>query len=86
VGYVQLIVDNAGKAKKALKIKGIPCYEERVLHITLPNVPGALSRFTRKLAAKDINIGAGYQTTVEGSKKASVVLAVSHRESADRVR
>jgi hypothetical protein len=86
MGYVQLIVDNAGKAKKALKTKGIPCYEERVLHITLPNVPGALSRFTRKLAAKDINIGAGYQTTVEGSKKASVVLAVPHRESADRVR
>ncbi len=86
MGYVQLIVDNAGKAKKALKAKGIHCYEERVLHVILPNMPGALSRFTRKLAAKDINIGAGYQTTVEGSKKASVVLAVSHLESADRVR
>jgi hypothetical protein len=30
---------------------------------------------------KDINIGAGYQTNVEGSKRASVVLAVSHLAS-----
>jgi hypothetical protein len=86
MGYVQLIVDHANRAKKALKARGISCYEERVLHLTLPNVPGALSRFASKLAAKDINIGAGYQTTVEGSKKASVVLAVSHLDDADRLR
>jgi hypothetical protein len=85
MGYVQLIVDNTNRAKKALKAQGISCYEERVLHVTLPNVPGALSRFASKLAAKDINIGAGYQTTVEDSKRASVVLAVSHLASADRI-
>jgi hypothetical protein len=38
------------------------------------------------LAAKDINIGAGYQTTVKGSGKASIVLAVSDLRVADRVR
>ena len=86
MGYVQLIVDNTNRAKKVLKAKGISCYEERVLHVTLPNVPEALSRFACKLADKDINIGAGYQTTVEGSKRASVVLAVSHLASADRIR
>ena len=86
IAYVQLVVDNANKAKKALKRKGIPCYEELVLHVKLSNTPGALGRFVRKLASKDINIGAGYQTTVPGSDKASVVLAVSHLESAARVR
>jgi len=86
MSYVQLIVDNVNGAKKVLKAKGISYYEERVLHITLANVPGALSRFAAKLAAKDINIGAGYQTTVEGSKRASVVLAVSHLGIADRIR
>jgi hypothetical protein len=86
MGYIQFVVDNASKAKKALKRKGISCYEELVLHITLANVPGALSRFARKLATQDINIGAGYQTTVLGSNKASVVLSVSHPESASRVR
>jgi hypothetical protein len=57
-----------------------------VLHVTLPNVPGALSRFAAKLAAKEINIGAAYQTAAEGSKKASIVLAVSHLGIADRIR
>ncbi len=86
MGYIQFVVDNAKKAKKVLRSKGISCYEEQVLHVTLPNVAGALSRFARKLANRDINIGTGYQTTVEGPKKASLVLAVSHIESARRVR
>ena len=82
MGYIQFVVDNGTKAKKALEGNGISCYEEFVLHTTLPNVPGALAKFARKLAAKDINIGACYQTTVKGSKKASVVLAVSHLQNA----
>jgi len=86
MGYIQFVVDNAKKAKRLLGGKGISCYEEQVLHVTLANVPGALARFARKLANRDINIGAGYQTTVKGSKKASVVLAVSHIEGARRVR
>ena len=86
MGYVQLIVNNTNRAKKALNAQGISCYEEQVLHVTLPNVPGALSRFASKLAAKDINIGTGYQTTVEDGKRASVVLSVSHLASADRIR
>jgi len=86
MGYIQFVVDNVKKAKKALTSEGISCYEELVLHVTLPNVPGALARFARKLAAKDINIGAGYQTTVKSSGRASVVLAVSHLDSAARTR
>jgi len=57
-----------------------------VLHVTIPNVPGALSRFAAKLAAKDINIGAAYQTAVEGSNKANVVFAVSSLGLAGRIR
>jgi hypothetical protein len=83
--YIQLVVDSANMARKALKSEGIACFEELVLHVTLPNVPGALARFARRLAAKNINIGAGYQSTVKGSKRASVVLAVSHIEAADRL-
>ena len=48
MGYVQLIVNNTNRAKKALNAQGISCYEEQVLHVTLPNVPGALSRFASK--------------------------------------
>lgn len=86
MGYIQFVVDNVKKAQKVLRRKGVSCYEEQVLYVTLPNVPGAVSRFARKLADQDINIRAGHQTTVKGSKKANVVLAVSHIESARRVR
>jgi hypothetical protein len=86
MGYIQLIVTNPNKAKRVLKAKSIPYYEERVLLVKLPNVPGALSRLASKLAAKGINIGAAYQTAVEGSSKAMVVLAVSNLGIADRVR
>jgi hypothetical protein len=86
MGYIQFVVDNGVKAKKALEREGFSCYEEIVLHTTLPNVPGALARFAKKLAVKNINIGACYQTTVKGSKNASVVLAVSPLESAALIR
>lgn len=86
MGYVQFIVDHPSRAKRKLEGEGFACYEERVVYLTVSNVPGALFRLASKLAAKDINIGAGYQTTVKGSGKASVVLAVSNLAVADRVR
>jgi len=85
-GSVQVVVDNANKAKKALEGAELTYAESDVLHIELPNVPGALGYFAGKLAAKNINITSGYQTTVKGAKKASMVLAVSDIEKAARVR
>ncbi len=85
-GSVQVVVDNVNKARSALDREKLPFIEEDVLHVVLPNVPGALATFAGKLAAKDINITSGYQTSVEGSKKASVVLAVSDLDKARRVR
>ena len=85
-GAVHIVPDNVNKAKKVLEGAGFSCTEADVLHVELPNVPGALGNFAGKLAAKDINITLGYQTTVKGSRKASVVLAVSDMEKAARVR
>ncbi len=85
-GSVQVVVDNANKAKKALEGAGLTYTESDVLHVELPNIPGALGNFAGKLAAKEINITSGYQTTVKGSRKASVVLAVSDLDTAARLR
>jgi hypothetical protein len=85
-GSVHVVVDKVNKAKKALDAAGLSYTEADVLHVLLPNVPGALGQFAGKLAAKDINITSGYQTTVKGSKKASVVLAVSDLDNAARIR
>ena len=86
MGYVQFVVDHPSRAKKKLEGKGFSCYEEQVVYLNVPNIPGAFFRLASKLAAKDINIGAGYQTTVKGSGKASIVLAVTDLRVADRVR
>ena len=85
-GSVQVVVDNVNKAKKALEGAELVYTESDVLHVELPNVPGALGSFAGKLAAKEINITSGYQTTVKGSRKASLVLAVSDLDTAARVR
>ncbi len=85
-GPVQLILDNVNKGKKALQGAGLAFTEGELLQVELPNVPGALGYFAGKLAAKDINITCGFQTAVKGSKKTSVVLAVSDLEKAARIR
>jgi hypothetical protein len=85
-GTVHIVPDNVNKAKKALEGAGFSYTEADVLHVELPNVPGALGNFAGKLAAKDINISSGCQTTVKGSRKASATFAVSDLEKAARVR
>jgi hypothetical protein len=85
-GSVQLVVDKLEKAKKALDGAGLSYTEADVLYVELPNLPGALASFTGTLAAKEINITSAYATAVKGSRKASVVLAVSDLEHGARVR
>lgn len=85
-GYVQLVVDHVKKAEEALEDGGFSYSEQDVLHIEVPNKPGALGELARKLAAKSINITSGYATTVKASKKASVVLGVSDLDEAARLR
>jgi hypothetical protein len=83
--HVKLIVDDVKKAKEALQDAGLLYSEQVVLHAKLANVPGALGRFAATLAARKINITSGYQTIEKESKKASVVLEVSHLDKALRI-
>jgi hypothetical protein len=85
-GSVQVVVDNPNKAKKVLEGASLSYTEADVLHVELPNLPGALGSFAGKLGSKEINITSGYATTMKGAKKAGVVLAVSDLEKAARVR
>ena len=85
-GETHLVVDNVNKAKTALEGAGLSCTESGVLQVKLPNTPGALGKFARKLAEKGINVTLGYQTAVKGSRKACLILAVSDLDKAARVR
>ncbi len=83
-GFLQLVVNNVERAKKALEEAELRYSEETVLHARIPNRPGALARFAGRLAAKGINITSGYQTIARGSRRASIVLEVSNVERAAR--
>jgi hypothetical protein len=85
-GSVQVVVDNANKAKKALEGASLSYTEADILHVELPNLPGALGYFAGKLAAREINITCGYATSMKGSKKGSLVFTVSDLDKAVRLR
>ena len=70
------------KAKEAFASARLPYSEADVLRVELLNTPGALANFAGKLTHEDINIKLGYQTNTKGSRKATIVLAVSDLDKA----
>ena len=74
---VQVVVDNANKAKKALGGAGLLYTEGRLEEFELANTPGALAQLAEKLAKKGINIDCAYATVQKSAKKAIIVLATS---------
>lgn len=55
-GSVQVVVDNANRAKKALDGAGLSYTEGTLGQVELPNKPGALAELARKLAKASISI------------------------------
>src|SRR5271169_697882 len=75
-GTVQLVVDDARGAKKALDAARIAYAETPAEQYDLPNKPGALAHYLEKLAAKGVNLNSIHATATKGGKKAVVVYAV----------
>lgn len=74
-GTLQIVVDNAGKAKKVLDKAGVGYSETAVEQVELPNTPGALAKHLEKLASKGRNLSLIYATAAKGSRKATIILA-----------
>jgi hypothetical protein len=74
-GTVQLVVDDARRAKKALDAARISYQETPAESFDLPNKPGALADCLQKLAAKSVNLNSIHATAAKGGKKAVVVYA-----------
>jgi hypothetical protein len=75
-GTVQLIVDDARRAKKALDESGMTYRETTAEEYELPNKPGALAQYLNKLTAKGVNLNSICATAAKGGKKAVVVYTV----------
>ena len=76
-GSVQVVVDNANKAKKALTGAGLAYTEGTLEQVELANKPGALAQVAERMAKKGINIDCAYATVHKSAKKAVVVLGTS---------
>jgi len=75
-GTVQLVVDDARRAKKALDESGLTYQETAAEEYELPNKPGALAQYLEKLTAKGVNLNSICATAAKGGKKAVVVYTV----------
>jgi hypothetical protein len=75
-GTVQLVVDDARRAKKALDAARIAHTETPAEQYELSNKPGALAQCLEKLAGKGVNLNSVHATAAKGGKKAVVVYTV----------
>jgi hypothetical protein len=73
---VELIVDDARRARKALDEARVTYRETTAEEYELPNKPGALAQCLDKLAAKGVNLNSICATASKGGKKAVVVYTV----------
>lgn len=70
---IQLVAEDAKKAKKALDGASISYQESAAQEYSLPNKAGALTQYLETLAAKGVNLSSLYATVADGAKKATIV-------------
>jgi hypothetical protein len=75
-GTIQLVAEDARRAKKALDEARISYQETAAEEYELPNKAGALAQYLEKLAARGINLNSIHATAAKGGRKAVVVYTV----------
>lgn len=75
-GTVQLVAEDAKKAKKALDAAHISYQETPAEQVDLPNKAGALAQYLASLEKKGVNLGSIHATAANGGKKAVLVYTV----------
>jgi hypothetical protein len=76
-GTVELVVEDARRAKKALDEAKLSYKQTTAEGYELPNKPGALADYLGKLAAKGVNLNSICATAAKGGRKAVVVYTVA---------
>ena len=79
-GRVELVVEDARRAKKALEEAKISYQETMAEEYELANKPGALAECLDKLAAKGVNLNSICATAGKGGKKAVLVYTLAAAE------
>ena len=74
-GTIELVAEDAKRARKALDDAKIAYHETPAEGYELPNKAGALAQYLEKLAARGINLKSIHATASKGGRKAVVVCA-----------
>jgi hypothetical protein len=82
-GTVQLVVEDARQAKKALDEAKLAYQETAAEEYELPNKAGALAEYLNKLAAKGVNLSSIHAIASKGGKKAVVVYTIETEAKAE---
>ena len=72
-GTIQLVAEDARRAKKTLDEAKISYQETAAEEYELPNKAGALAQYLEKLATKGVNLNSIHATASKGGRKAVVV-------------
>jgi len=75
-GTIQLVAEDARRAKKALDDAKISYKETAAEEYEIPNKAGALAHYLEKLAARGVNLNSIHATAAKGGRKAVVVYSV----------
>ena len=75
-GTIQLVAEDAKRAKKALDEAKISYQETAAEEYELPNKAGALAQYLEKLATKGVNLNSIHATVSKSGRKAVVVYTV----------
>ena len=81
-GTIQLVAEDAKKAKKALDARNISYQETAAEQYELPNKAGALAQCLASLEKKGVNLSSVHATAAKGGKKAVVVYTLQTAEKA----
>ena len=80
-GTIELVAEDARRAKKALDEAKVSYQETAAEAYELPNKAGALARCLEKLAAKGVNLKSIHATASKGGRKAIVVCTVEEAKA-----
>ena len=75
-GTIQLVAEDARRAKKAMDEAKLSYQETAAEEYELPNKPGALAQCLERLAARGVNLSSIHATASKRGKKAVVVYTV----------
>jgi hypothetical protein len=85
VAPVRFVVNDPKTAEKVFQKLELSYNEDDVIAVHLTDKPGALGKVTRKLADHQIDIKYAYGSILQGTDKATIILAVSDVEAAAKI-